>query len=221
MGIKHTVAIGFVLSLIGANPVTADEDLGISPTFQQNPVWCWAAVSEMVLSHFGYSSINPAGNFQCGVVAMLGGVCNLNCGACGTGIGNTSNLAEVLRRYQQVAAQVGADGEKFISRLTGKLSANRIVDEIDAGRPVIAGINPSGMGKFYPPGFGEHVALIEGYKNEGNDINLIVNDPFPYRVVGHDPYISAGAEMVEEGQYLIARKEFVRVLGYKDSIYFK
>jgi Papain-like cysteine protease AvrRpt2 len=215
---RLVVSIAVLMSL--SQTTLADEDLGIQPVIQQSPVWCWAAVSEMVLDHYGYSSVNPAGNFQCGVVAMLGGVCSVNCNACQTGIGSTGNLAQVLRQYIALAKQVGADGDSFVPNKTGRLSRQRVISEIDEGDPIIAGISPSGFGQFYPPGFGEHVALIVGYEEYESELHVLVNDPFPYRFFGNDPYLAVGADAVVDGQYLIEYNRFVQRLGYKDSITF-
>lgn len=199
----------------------ADDHLLIRPVVQQTQLWCWAAVSEMVLQHYHYGSVNPVGNFQCGVVAMLGGACNLNCGSCVTGIGSIQNLALVLRGYQEAARHIGVDGDILRPGIAGHLSPRQIAREIEDGAPIIAGINPTGMGQFYPPGFGEHVVLIVGYANNRHTFDVIVNDPFPYAHVGYDPYIRAGAEMLEPGQYLINYDNFRLQLGYKDSIYFR
>jgi hypothetical protein len=219
---KGLYALAMICAIVVSQGRTsvADEDLYITPVIQQTPVWCWAAVSEMVLDHYGFDTINPAGDYQCGVVAMLGGICNASCYDCMTGIGNTENLSAVLKQYQRIAKQVGADGTSFRPSLKGRLSARRIIEEIDAGNPIIAGISPSGFGNLYPPRFGEHVALIVGYEGDEDDLSLIVNDPFPFGMVGRDPYLQAGAEEVESGQYLISRDALVDALGYKDSIVF-
>jgi hypothetical protein len=74
------LAVVGVAALLGAPPAAADEQLPISPVFQQNPVWCWAAVGEMALRYLGYPSINPVGDYQFGIVGPLGGSCWSNGG---------------------------------------------------------------------------------------------------------------------------------------------
>ncbi len=218
--------IQFFVFFLGINlavlpPTQADDhssDLSISPVVQQKQVWCWAAVSEMVLEHFNYGSVNPVDNFQCGVVAMLGSGCEIDCSLCNTGIGSLHNLTLVLLNYQYFAYILKVDGDQFKPQVTGRLTPDQVVSKIDEGAPIVAGISPSGMGQFYPPSFGEHVALIVGYEDGGR--TLIVNDPFPYTYVGHDPYLNLGAETLELGQYLVDYDTFRFRLGYKDSIYF-
>ena len=217
--------ITIICLLLGFTLVTlplakADDDLLIQPVVQQTQLWCWAAVSEMVLQHYHYGSVNPGGNFQCGVVAMLGGVCNISCDSCVTSIGSLQNLVLVLRGYQETAHHFGVAGDSLRLSMAGHLSPRQIANEIEGGDPIIAGISPSGMGQFYPPSFGEHLALIVGYENSRHAFDVIVNDPFPYAYVGYDPYLHAGAEMLEPGQYLINYDIFRQQLGYKDSIYF-
>ena len=75
--------------------------LPISPEIQQTPVWCWAAVSTMVLKWFGYPNVNPGGNFQCGFVAVAFPSCDLDCRQCIQPAGPMQNTVEFQRRYVQ------------------------------------------------------------------------------------------------------------------------
>ena len=218
--VRKTLGVLVGCILASFQSAHADDLLPIPPVVQQTEVWCWAAVSEMALVYYEYDSINPAGQFQCGVVALLGGVCNTNCFSCVTGIGTLPNLVLALQAYQQIAQRLGAAGYSFNSHVGGPLSPAQIRTEIDDGDPIIAGINPSGMGRFYPPGIGEHVALIIGYASPGRTFKLVVNDPYPYVYAGYDPYLNWGAIMIEPGQYLINYETFLTKLIYKDSIYF-
>ncbi len=218
MKAKFVASILFAVATLFAAPAGADRQLRIQPTIQLTEVWCWAAVSEMVLRYFGYRSLNPAGIYQCGVVAMLGGICDIQCGMCRTGIGSTHNMSAILLQYQNVARYRGVAGRSFTPRPVAALSAVAIINEIGAGRPVVAGISPSGMGYHYPPGFGEHVALIVGYRRQGGDVHLIVNDPYPFSAIGYDPYLLAGGRLLVPGQYLISYSMFISRLNYKDSI---
>ena len=194
--------------------------LPIDPVVQQTQLWCWAAVSQMTLEYYGYGTINPVGDYQCGIVSLLGGICSVSCYSCVVGIATTYNLAEALRRYQRLARSFGVGGDAFDPHVTGGLSAERIAREIRGSRPVMAGISTTGRGYSYPPGFGEHVTLIVGYDKDGDAIDLIVNDPFPYAYIGHDPYLSVGAKRLKPGQYLIDYDIFVRLFAYKDTVYF-
>ena len=121
---KPTVAALF-LAIIATESIS--EQLRIRPVYQQTIVWCWAAVSEMVLRYYGVPNLNPAGNCQCGVVGSLGGVCSANCGACVTAIGSTYQMAGVLRNYQQLAKQYSRQRfRSFDVRATGRLSPSEI-----------------------------------------------------------------------------------------------
>lgn len=194
-------------------------ELPISASVQQTPVWCWAAVGEMTLRYFGVPNLSPVGNYQCAVVAALGGVCFNSCAACVTTVSGTPQLAQVMEAYQSFAFQFGFDGfQTFDAIPTGRLSPDEIIDEIDEDLPVLAGISPSGMGEYYPPGMSEHVTLIVGYEVQGNVLWLKVNDPMPYGMFGYDPYIIAGAQPSGLGSYWIPYTTYVQRLGYKDSI---
>jgi len=215
------LTVFFLITIMSSTSVLSGERLNIRPTVQQTEVWCWAAVSEMSLGYYGYGTINPAGNYQCGLVAMLGGICNQNCFYCRTGIGNLYNMVAVLERYAQIAQSLGVGGQHVRFRIRGRLSESHIMREIEDGNPIVAGISPSGFAAFYPPSFGEHVALIIGYEGNRHDLWLIVNDPMPYRMIGNDPYLRAGARMLRDGQYTIPYNSFVNRLGFKDSITFR
>lgn len=198
----------------------ANESLPIPPVVQQTQLWCWAAVLEMVLKHYGYGSVNPGGNYQCGIVAMLGGDCYFDCRHCVTTIGTLHNLGAVLSAYGATTLSIDVHGEPVSYHLRQRLNVEQIAKEINDGDPIIVGISPSGMARFYPPGFGEHLAVITGYRFVDGKFSVFVNDPYPYSAVGRDPYINAGAEMLEPGRYLIRFTTFVQILGYKDSVIF-
>lgn len=208
--------------LVSSNPTLADETLSISPVVQQTPVWCWAAVTEMVLDHFGVENASPVGNFQCAVVAAAGAVsnrpdCYYDCGRCVVPAGTASNLIFWMESYSEVASQALGRQVADVNATyrSGALRKNAVVNEIDDGNPVIAGISPGQ--RISMRGGSQHVALIVGYEDDGNV--LIVNDPFPFADAGWtDPYAAAGAELIERGQYRISYGDFVQGLGWRESI---
>ena len=115
-------------------------------------MWCWAAVSEMVLKHYRFPNLNPVGNYQCGIVGSLSEICSQNCGDCVTAIGSTLRMSDVIARYQYLSdySVRNHEGHHFYVSTTGRLSPSEIVDQINEDDPVVAGISPSGMGIYYP-----------------------------------------------------------------------
>ena len=198
------------------------DHLNIRPIAQQTIVWCWAAVSEMVLRHYRFPVINPGGDYQCGIVAMLAPQCQMNCYSCVTSIGSTSDMALVIEKYQMVSDAYlrGHRGRNFSTQLAGALSPEEIVYEIDEDNPIVAGISPSGMGPYYLPGMSEHAVLIVGYYQRGSSFHVLVNDPMPYPSFGFNPYLAVGGQQSTPGQYWIDYRVFVSRLLYKNSILF-
>lgn len=203
-------------------PAFSDEALSISPVYQETPVWCWAAVGEMVLRHYDVPTINPAGDFQCGIVALMHPVCELNCGNCILPAGSLSYMNDMLTRYPTIASfRTGIPAGRIRTNPVHRsLTKSEIKGEIDNGSPIVAGISPSG---FSFGGVSQHVALIVGYEEEDSDFYLIVNDPFPYGILMFqgrpDPYIVAGGSNVESGQYRIKFEKFKNRLLWRESIY--
>jgi hypothetical protein len=203
------------LSLSWSTQSVAGTRLSIDPVYQQTPVWCWAAVGEMVFRYYGVANINPAGNFQCGIIALAHPVCNQNCGNCMIPAGSLGTMNNMLTRYPGVASRLARNRTSITTSVSRRALPLRVLqEEIDSGRPVVAGISPSG---YRHPGVSEHVALIVGY--DGQDI--IVNDPFPFSssAFAGDPYTDADGEEIESGQYRIDYNQFRRRLQWQESIY--
>ena len=219
----RTFVASLCFALLFGTPSHAESNrLKIRPISQQTLVWCWAAVSEMVLKHYRFPNLNPAGNYQCGIVGTLGGICGTNCGACVTTIGSTYQMSEVIANYQYLSDNYLGhhQGRHFDVSPARRLSPSEIANEIDEGDPVIAGISPSGVGAYYPPSMSEHAVLIVGYRESGQGFHVLVNDPMPYALMGYDPYLAVGAKPTQQGQYWLDYGTFVGNLVYKDSIYF-
>lgn len=208
--------------LLAAVSAKADEDLFIEPVIQQTDVWCWAAVSEMVLEHFGVDNANPNDNFQCAIVAAAGVLsgapqCFANCGFCVVSAGNASNLRYWLENYSEVASQfLGYSLDDVRTRYRPRrLRWGETTAEIDAGNPIIVGVSPGQ--NISMQGTSQHVALIVAYEDQ--DRQLVVNDPYPYPLKGwNDPYLAAGGEMIELGQYRIGHSALVSGLNWRESI---
>jgi peptidase C39-like protein len=215
--VAATFACIFLLISYGANSAM----LGISPVAQQTPEWCWAASAQMVFQHFGFPNLNPAGNYQCGVVAAQGGPCIANCGFCLNAGGTTYRVAAVMQMYAVFAQQMtGFQSPNFRPQTSGILSPHQIISQIDNGGPIIAGITPSGVP--YPPGLGfsQHAVVIVGYTGNAGNFNVIINDPYPYPPMAI-PYVNAGGTMISYGQYVVPYALFTSVFRYGNSIVFR
>jgi hypothetical protein len=203
-----TISICFLLG--GA---AKTEDLDIRPVFQQRLNWCWVAVGEMVFEHHGIPNSNPAGDYQCGIIGVIFGPnhpCWGNCYKCDLPAGRVERVQSMLRDYPPIAGRlaIGQLIDGVESRLARRsISDSDIKREIDAGHPIICGINPGG---FVFAGQSAHVALIIGYEQADSDepIVLLINDPFPYDLPEFqgraNPYIAAGGRRIELAQYQIS-----------------
>lgn len=219
MRLLKLIPVAFACAALPAFPTQAGQ-LNVPVVIQQTPVWCWAAAGEMVLRYYGAQSINPYGNYQCGVVATAAPGCWQYCGACISTVGTAQNFVQVLRNYADAHAQLtGVEITNFSPNWEGELDEDVIIDQIDSGYPVLAGISPSGP--VAPNGWGlsQHVVVITGYEDAGNEIELTINDPYPYPVF-LDPYVSAGGVRLRTGRYRIAYSSFLENLAYQNSITF-
>lgn len=85
------------------------EKLAIAPIAQETPVWCWVAVGAMVLNYYDVPNLNPAGDYQCGIIAARFGpntVCWTNCRACQVPAGAPSEITRMLREYPPFAGRL-------------------------------------------------------------------------------------------------------------------
>lgn len=207
------------------SPTTA-KTLSIAPIAQQTEVWCWAASAEMVLRHYQLPNLNPAANYQCGVVGAyyvaIGGVthpCASNCALCVTTIGSLTELQRVVNQYGQVARSFGVNSRVLTSTsVFAPLAMNRLIDEIDNDRPVIAGISFRGIRL---PNISQHAVVVVGYDARGTTPEVILNDPFPYTVYfpQQNPYLVSGGRMLQPGRYQISYQTFVNEFTWANTIY--
>ena len=194
-------------------------DLAVNPVVQQAPGWCWAAAAQMVLSHYGFPNLNPNGNYQCGVVSAQGGFCSANCAFCLSAAGSNQRVAAVIQAYAHSAAQSrGFANPNFQPRLYGILPPHEIIRSVDNNAPILAGISPT-LG--IPPGLGlsQHAVVIVGYSGGAANLEVLVNDPYPY-APGFEPYSRVGGRIVRSGQYRVPYASLVNLLRYGNSIVF-
>jgi hypothetical protein len=188
--------------------------LPIAPVAQELPDWCWLASGQMVFQFYQVPAVNP--NYQCGIIGTFFGPsseCFYDCSACDVGGGDSSNIPLMLADYSYYAT----DGEEELySQYTpSQLPFQQVTGDITAGSPVMAGINPSGTVVF---GQSEHLVVIVGYEIQSGQDYLVVNDPFPFAAAGYpDPYLNAGAQALQPGQYLVSYQTFVQSLLWNNS----
>jgi hypothetical protein len=219
----------------GDNPGDQDSDnsVDIDPVYQQESEWCWAAVGQMVFEYFNVPGIQD--DYQCGIVSLLNGhfqpvapgrlqwvgPCFPDCQHCDIPAGQFQNLRAMLGQYPAIAATIkGQHVPSLVATLSNSaLSKSTVQNEIDAGRPVIAGVSPTGP--MPAGGEAEHVVLIVGYFIESNKFSLLVNDPWPFDGFPNmqNPYIAAGGESKDQGQYKIEISQFTSRLRWTRALW--
>lgn len=213
-----TLAIGILL-VTGTLANASSEKLSIRPVMQETPEWCWLAVGQMIFEHFNIRAVNPS-DYQCGIIAFWGarqtpsgwqGPCMNNCYRCPLPAGSFTTIQAMLSQYPRMAGD-----QPLAFRSSGSpIDTESVKDEIDNERPILIGITPSGAR--LP--VSQHVALLVGYDEEAEGLYVFVNDPFPYRAYGIDPFVSAGGRMVQAGQYRIRYEALRSRLVWRETIY--
>lgn len=230
-----------VLVLSADSAQSQSKTLNIPPVFQTTAVYCWLATGQMVFQHFGIPANNPtifapsdARNYQCGEAKGIGAVptgalsgpqaftgqCWNNCAMpwCMTGSGTIQGIYNLITQYPEIVARTNGNTAFFQHpvEIASALSPAQVRNEIDNGRPIIAGISPGAQ--FLPPGVSEHAVLIVGYANGG--AMLVVNDPFPYQTAGMIPsYLQAGGQQLIPGRFQISYQAMVGPIAWKNTIY--
>ena len=210
-----------ILSIFGT-AYAGRKKLSIDSVTQESPLWCWLAVGEMVFKHYEVPSVNS--DYQCGIIGALaynaGNLsCDANCRNCSmVSAGNYQGILNMLKIYPPMAYK---RNNEAVDGLTVRYNANsltreQVKKEIDADRPIIAGISPSG----YPVNYGtrvasEHAILIIGYDESDSDFTLTVNDPYPYSST--DPYTKAGGDSNGDGSYDIDINTLKNTLKWRES----
>jgi Papain-like cysteine protease AvrRpt2 len=226
--VKHRMTafgIGLCLSLMApiAPTIAGEVRLHIPPVFQERPSWCWAAVGEMVFKYYYVPAVHRT-DYQCGI-AQTRNLCTgiPNCVTCDLPVGDESSMMNMLQQYSLLATRDGAAGDVALAAQSkaGSLSAEEVKQEINEGRPIIAGVSPSG---FKIDGISQHTALIVGYDDRSGNLKLIVNDPFPFEDdrflwIGN-PY-QPNMDMSEDndGQYEVSLERFRSKIKWIHTLY--
>jgi hypothetical protein len=218
--------VGFSLWLVLAGPVNpalaTEVQLHIPPLFQERPDWCWAAVGEMLFKYYAVPALHQT-DYQCGI-AQSRNHCkeNPNCLECNLPAADDAGMVSLLQRYPSAASPAGSGGMITLTARSkvGRLLEQDVKQELDAGRPIMVGLSPSG---FKVDEATEHMALIVGYKDGSDDLTLIVNDPFPFEDdrflwIGN-PYVRVHASATGDAQYEIGYDRFRGRLKWTHTIY--
>lgn len=117
---------------------------------QQTPVWCWAAVSEMIFRYRG------RGATQCQILSgwYRGDCCTF------------PQFCQTTAPIQAIQQTLYAFGGLNSATYPGPISFQNIQSEINSGRPVIVA---------YRGSFSGHVVIIYGYDARGN---VYIRDPY-------------------------------------------
>ena len=226
--VKNSMAaFGVWLCLALSAPVTptmaGEVKLHIPPVFQERPSWCWAAVGEMVFKYYDVPAVHRA-DYQCGIVqtrTLCTGI--PNCVECDLPEGDNATMAKMLQQYPLLATGGGAVGNiaLTVQSKAGSLSEAEVKREINEGRPIIAGVSPSG---FKIDGIAQHMALIVGYGDRSGKLMLTVNDPFPFEAdrflwIGnpYQPNMDMSGE--NEGQYEVSFERFLAKIKWNQTLY--
>jgi hypothetical protein len=206
-----------------APTIAGEVRLHIPPVFQERPSWCWAAVGEMVFKYYYVPAVHRT-DYQCGIVQTRNLCTGIpNCVKCDLPVGDESSMMDMLQQYSSLATQDGAAGDVALAAQSkaGSLSEEEVKQEINEGRPIIAGVSPSG---FKIDGISQHTALIVGYDDRSGGLKLIVNDPFPFE---DDRYLWIGnpyqpnMDMSEDndGQYEVSFERFRSKIKWNHTMY--
>jgi hypothetical protein len=217
--------VGLLLVLLASviPAMAAEVKLHIPPVFQERPSWCWAAVGEMVFKYY-YVPAAHRTDFQCGIVQGRNLCTGIpNCVECDLPAGDEATVVSMLRQYPAMATQGGAAGDiaLTVQAKADSLSESEVKKEIDEGRPIIAGVSPSG---FKVDGISQHMALIVGYDDSSGKLMLTVNDPFPFEddrflwiANPYQPNMDMSGE--NTGQYEISFERFRSKIKWNQTMY--
>lgn len=131
-------------------------DLGILNIPQQTQVWCWAAVSEQVITWIAGSS--PP---QCALVAIAN---NAPPGFCCSG----NPQCAVTGHLQQISYLIAQFGGAY-STISAPAGPGAIYNTLVSGQAIIMAVQTSP--------FVGHVVVVRGMSCVGNNPILYINDP--------------------------------------------
>jgi hypothetical protein len=188
---------------------------------QETPEWSFAASSAMILQYLGYPNANSAGNYQCGIVSAQGGICSMNCSACLDGGRTTQRVAGIIQMYADLVYRtMDYTNPRVHLNVVGILSSRQIIGQIDQEGPILAGIDPRHIPYPADLGVSQHEVVIVGYEGTPDNLNVVINDPYPYPPT-RDPYVLSSAFKIQQGQYSVPLRIFVGIFNYRNSLTFR
>ena len=220
---KHIVALSS--TLLSLNSADAQRTLDIDPVSQASAEWSWVSAAEMVFKYYDVPATNAGSDYQCGIIALAAPACKQNCARCHVEAPSLYYLAGIIRNYPTLAASVKHVDVGRLSTIVYPytLPVYVLKADIDAGRPVIAGISPPAQ---FAPAVSarQHAVLVIGYESDDDtdpsDPLVIINDPFPYAQAAQfpNPYEAVGGQAREPGQYAIGYRSLRQLLHWTASI---
>jgi hypothetical protein len=224
MGARHLpfvvlMSVAGPLDLV-ASPSRANVELSVAPVQQTTHVWCWLAVGEMIFRAFDVPALND--HFQCGIVGAVAigtarDVCARDCRRCTVPGGDAATVMNMLVEYpRRVSMLSGVSVPRLFVSHAGVLQPGELRAELDAGRPVVVGINPGGRPATFAPA--AHVALVIGYRVVGDELWVLVNDPYPFSPqTWPDPYLAINAATPTPGRYVLPYRRLLEGLSWTES----
>ena len=159
-------------------PQRISRSLPIVYAAQQTQVWCWAAVSQMVLGYYNVGSVG-----QCNILTRWTGA-----PCCTAALPICIQAAPDLAFIQATLLEAGGIRSARVRR---PLQGTEVIAEINGNRPFIIA---------YQGSFSGHVVVVGGYSinQDGSGLSVDVLDPFygVYRGVPYATTFSYGAQLV-------------------------
>jgi hypothetical protein len=128
-------------------------------------------------------------------------------------------MSRVILGYGAVANQFGVPSRVLSGTLrTAALSLPELAQELDEGRPILAGV--SFFSGFSLPGISQHAVVLVGYDATDAVPIVYINDPFPYELLQRQaPYLTVGGQQVIPGRYAVPYSVLVNELRWDNSIF--
>lgn len=203
-----------LMTLCAAAPAHAEQVLDIAPNPEAAPGEAWAAVAEMIMVYYDVPNTGPA-EMQCSLAYFLTG--NEDCRK-PAGESEFSAVSRVVKGYSQFARETFGELPIAMRWESAKvIPPDELAHEIRFERPVLVEVQPPrNEGETE---FSKRAVLIVGVDGDGENLQVIVNDPKVYSLT-ENPYIEAGGRIRDEsGQYQLGYEDFRTFLKWSATLY--